>query len=186
MSCLFENSYDFTCADKSDAIGGFKSKVWVGNIDDLTTKIDFSNTAVDVSALTFASSAGLHTMIVPRDSVSVNVSGAVTPSGLPFYTHTMTLKTILETSINRDSMEELALADKLFFIVQRNNGNFEIFGGQNGGRFTESTKDYGFTAGEVDTMNIMTIAAPNELHLPRIFLDTNEATTLALLQSYEV
>jgi hypothetical protein len=184
--CAFAGTIEYSCDDKQSSGGGAKQRVFVGNLNDLNTPIDFSDVSLDVASLDFVTYAGLYEVNVVRNGAEGSNTSTKEANGAMRYTHQVILKLLLESSAQRELGEKLLNADELFFIVERSSGKFEIFGGQAGLSATEETRNLGFTAVGADTTNTATFLSEEEQHLPRIFFDANYATTLALLESYLV
>ncbi|MEM0354416.1 MAG: hypothetical protein QXW79_02445 [Thermoplasmata archaeon] len=184
--CNFYGTIAYDCDDKKLAIGGAKLRVFVGNLSDLQTKIDFSDVSQDITSLNFKAYKGLYEINTVRNGVEASDSATKEANGAMRYTHQVILKLLLENSLNRDIAERLLNADDLFFIIERNSGRFEVFGGEAGLEATQETRNLGFTATGADTSSTCTFVSEEESHLPRFFWDTDYSTTLAKLESYLV
>ena len=72
----------------------------------------------------------------------------------------------------------------VIYIVETNDKQFLLYGANNGMDVTEGVQNTGVTA-DSDTTSGLTLQG-RELELPYRVLDTDYATTLALLESYEI
>lgn len=171
----FDNCADFIS-------GGLKNRVYVGNSRDL---VGTSLTDGYVSALDFAGTAvkGLYEFFAPKQSHSAGVEITRNEGGVPSFLHTVNLRVFTPTPLDIETIEELSKSD-VFAIVEISDGRFQLYGVDLGLNLTAGSQNTG-GAPDADTRTTLTLTSL-EPAMPKWFLATDYATTLALLNSYVV
>ena len=177
------------CADKEKAIGGFKTRFWVGNLDDIDTTVGIKGFTYDlngnISAIAFKATKGTYEFNANKNGVGATAARTRTEFGSFFSVHTVTFKYFDITATQRAILDNLGTADALFVIAETNSGQFEVFG-----------KDLGLTLGDAgeknfgllvtdDTTSNITLTSPGEKESPVPFFVTDYSATLTALIALE-
>ena len=180
--CGISSGVDYTCLNKR-RVSGVK-RVWLFNHGDLASPIDPNGTGY-VNGLEFDGYDGLYLFDAGKFSHSATSTISVNPdSGAVSFLQSVILRLFI------DSPEEVAvLADlttaEVGAIVLTNNNEFRIYGAQNGLSATEGdVSPTGRAQGE-NTATSVTLTG-EETAPYRLLLDTDFATTLALVEALEV
>jgi hypothetical protein len=163
-------------------MGGVKKKVWlVSDYDGFT----YTVTNGYVTALSFATYEGLISMESYKKSHSFGYEAAVNAAGLVSnYTHNLSVKVISETPNELGAIEDLAGWEGPA-VVEDNNGLFWLVGADSGLVQATGTKTSGQNPAD-DMSDIVTFTAEMETKLPQRIFVTDAATTLALIEGYEI
>ncbi len=179
-----------SCEQKEQAIGGFKPRLWIGNTDDIDSTAGIKGFTYDVNgnidAITFKATKGLFVFNANKDSVGATASRTRTEAGIPLYPQGITFKAFDITAVQRAVLDDLAKADSLFAILETSAGQFEVFGKDLGLVLGDANeKNYGALRTD-DTSSNIALSSIGELSSPVPFFDVDYATTLSLIESYEV
>lgn len=179
--CGISSGIDYDCNSKR-RISGVK-KVWLFNVDTLTSAIDPNGTGY-VTGLEFDGYEGLYLFDAGKFSHSatstINVQA---DSGAVSFLQQVILR------VFADSPSEIAVLSDLLVatvgaVVLTNNNEFRIYGAVNGLSATEgAVSPTGRAQGE-DTATTVTLTGEESLPY-RLLLDTDYATTLAYVQALE-
>jgi hypothetical protein len=182
-SCKADSGITNTCADLLK-VGGLDKTFWVGYKSELDTQISLSQTT-DVRTLDFGSYGGLRRFDGQKFSHSYSSPLAVASGGNRSYTHTFNGKVISGSTADDVILQNLALGDDIFVVVQDNNRQFFILGAGNGLSASAGNRDTG-TTGESDTSDTITLSG-SETTLPlRFSHEAGYQATLDYLESREV
>jgi hypothetical protein len=180
--CLITGSIDINCSDQRQ-VGGVKTRAW--RVDSLS---GFSYTTdVDgyVTSLSFGTYGGLYRLVGPKNSHSGGVTPQVNEGGSRYFLHNVTVRS-LNTTPAEDAILAEWLASESPVILETNNREFFLYGGDNGMTATAeggSNTGTDFTGTELAFGYTLQGA---ETALPLRIKDTDYATTLALLEGYEL
>ena len=180
--CLITGSLDVTC-DSLRQVGGVKPKAWR-----VTGEEGFSFTTDAegyVTALSFSGYGGLVRLVGAKNSHSGGVTPQVNPGGSRYFLHQVTVNA-LNTTPEEDEILEEWIASEGAIILQTNNEEFLLYGAENG---MTATADGGQNTGQDFTGADLPFTynmQGSEKKLPLRILDTDYATTLALLEGYEI
>lgn len=153
-------------------------------MEDLSVAIDVV-TAAPVASLSFNSAYnGLYKFSGPKKGHTAGYTVQVADGGNKAFVHAVTLKFFANNAADAKVIEDL-VSGNVFVIVETNENQFKIYGGQNGMEVTAGQQNSG-NASNADTTDQLTLNGDGEQYLPKIFFATDYATTLALLESYEV
>lgn len=184
-SCLITGGIIASC-DALRRVGGVNKRFWVFNINQLDkasgTK-GYTYTSDYISAIFFTVYGGLYRFESQQKSHSGGSSVVAQSGGNKFFHHDVLLKLLNATPADDQVIEELLVAD-VGVILETNNGEFMLYGGENGMEVTEGTQNTGQES-ESDTAQMLTFQGEEKV-LPKRVLATDYATTLALLESYEL
>lgn len=179
--CGISSGIDYDCNSKR-RISGVK-KVWLFNVDTLTSAIDPNGTGY-VTGLEFDGYEGLYLFDAGKFSHSatstINVQA---DSGAVSFLQQVILR------VFADSPSEIAVLSDLLVatvgaVVLTNNNEFRIYGAVNGLSATEgAVSPTGRAQGE-DTATTVTLTGEESLPY-RLLLDTDYATTLAYVQALQ-
>ena len=179
--CAITGSIDLSC-DAKRQVGGVKTKVWrVSAQRGFTYTTDGTGY---LTALAFAQYQGLVTL----EGVQNSHSGGAVPQRLEggnlFYQHDVLVKTLPENPTDDEVIEDWASGEGAI-ILETNNKEFFLFGADNG---MQQQSDGGFNTGQTRNSDVATTLnmQGGEKKVPLRILDTDYATTLALLESYEI
>jgi hypothetical protein len=179
--CGIGSGVDYDCNSKR-RVSGVK-KVWLFNLGDLASPIDPSGEGY-VTGLNFTGYDGLYLFDAGKFSHSatstINVQAE---SGAVSFLQSVILRLFV------DSPDELAILKDLLVatvgaIVLTNNNEFRIYGAQNGMSATEGVVSPTGRAQGEDTATTVTLTG-EEADAYRLLLQTDYATTLALVEAYE-
>ena len=180
MSCKISKPVDLTCEDKNK-IGGTRQKVWV--VSDLTGFSYTLGTNGYIESMTFGGTEGLVPFVGPRNTHSFGHTGVKSDSGSVYIQHNSQIGLILSSPDEDAAAKELLAAD-LPQVFEDKNGEFFLVGARNGMTFTEGSQNSGTTP---DGFQVATYTFQGEeKNMPLRILDTDAATTLALLEGYEI
>lgn len=183
MSCKVSTGISNSCADLL-RVGGADKTFWVGYLSDLDTQIALSQTA-DVNTIDFAAYGGLYRFDGNKFSHSFGSELTVAQGGNKSYKHTFSAKLLSNSTADDVELQNLALGDDIFVVVQDNNRNFFILGAGNGLSATADVQNSGQT-GDSDTSDTVTLEG-QELTKPiRFALQAGYQATLDYLESREV
>lgn len=180
FECGITQGIVLDCSGKG-SIGGLDRRVFITNTKDLENASYNTDAEGYVTAINFKAYGFLYEFVGQKlahtytSTIEKNTGGSVN------YPQTVVLKLFDPTPADRDVIEIMTASD-LVVIVETNNRTFEIFGAENGLTVSESTKESGAEA-NADTSRSITLTG-NERELPRVFLDTDYATSLTTLESY--
>lgn len=184
MGCNIAGSIALTCSDQQSA-AGVNRRVWLFNIEELAdTKYTIDGSGY-VTAIGFETYKGLYTFTGSKNSHMFESNSVGEEGANKFFTHRGLIK-IFSSNPDDDAIIEALLNANVGAIVEDNNQEFFIYGGYNG---MEVTGNGGITRNTQQrngdtSFNIQ--MEGEEKNLPLRVLDTDYATTKALLESYEV
>ena len=178
-NCKITAGIDLTCDDKR-RLGGLNTRFW---IFDPSTVTSYTTPAGYVEDIVFAAAEGTQTFESPDNSCSAGWEIVTAEGGNKFFNHTVAIK-LMSTTPSDDLVIEDMIVAKMGVIVETQNGEFLIYGGNNGLKTTEGTQNSGAEdASDVtDTLSM----SGGDKNKPKRFFVTDNATTLALLVSYEI
>ena len=178
--CGITTGFNFDC-NSLKRVSGVR-RVWAFNIDDLRVPIDPNGTGY-VTGLEFDSYDGLYEFESKKFSHQFTHNLVVAESGAASWTQTAVLRLFVDTPAEVAALSDLAVAN-VGFIVLTNNGEFRIYGAENGLTAADGTTGTtGRLQGE-DTTDTVTLVG-SEKQPYRILLKTDYATTLALVEALE-
>lgn len=181
MSCGIENGLTIAC-DDIRAIGGLKGRIWAVNLDDIASYTTDGNGYI--TAITFETYGGLYALNSRKQSHTAGYTAQIAgDGGNKFFQHDVGLKLYPNTPTEDAVLEDL-LVGNFVFIAESFNQEFFLYGKENGLESSEGSQSSGQVAAS-DIGHNMTFVGL-EKALPKRVLDTDYATTLALLESYEV
>lgn len=178
-NCNISAGIGVDCSDLR-RVGGVKKRVWIYNTDGVTYT---TNVSGYITAISFPTYEGLYAFEGKKNSHSAGESLVNQEGANKFFQHDLVLKLFLTNPTDQEVVENLAVAS-VCAIVETNNGEFVLYGKDNGLDLTAMTQNSG-QAGASDTTATLTFAGA-ETSLPKFVLSTDYETTLALLESYEV
>jgi len=184
--CLITSGIVAECEDLR-RVGGVNKRFWVFNINQLDKTVGTNGFTFDVNgyitAIAFTVYGGLYKFESQQQSHSGGYTAVVQVGGNRFFNHDALAKIFNTTPDDDAVIEELLVAD-VGIIMETNNQEFILFGGFNGMRIAEVVQNSGQESGS-DTTTQLTFQG-QEKELPKRILTTDYATTLALLQGYEL
>lgn len=179
-TCRITTGVDLNC-EAVRKVGGVKQRLWIA-----TSLEGFSvTTDVDgyVTALNFDTYGGLVKFTGTKNGHSGGSTVQITDGGNRFFQHNVQITLMPDTPIEDDAILDLISGDYPMILEDRN-GDFFLYGATNGMSITEGTQNTGTEATSA-IGDILTFAGEEKTKPLRI-LDTDTATTLAKLISYEV
>jgi hypothetical protein len=183
MSCKADSGITNTCADLLK-VGGADKTFWVGYKSELDTQISLDQTT-DVRSLDFGSYGGLRRFDGQKFSHSFGSTLNVATGGNKSYTHTFVGKVISGSTADDVVLQDLALGDDIFIVVQDNNREFFILGAGNGLSASAGEQNSG-TTGDSDTSHSITLTSQEKTLPLRFALEVGYQATLDYLVSMEV
>lgn len=181
-NCLIQNGITLSCDDRR-RVGGAKTKFWIGFLSDLATPIDTESDTY-ITSLTFNTYAGLYEFEGMKKSHQFGHTGVTAAGGQKSFNHDFIAKLITTTPTDDKVIEDLMVSTDAFIVAQDNNNEFYILGGSNGMEMTNTVQNTGVDSSS-DIADTLTFVG-EERRKPKRFLDTDAATTLALIESYVV
>lgn len=183
MSCGITSGVSTTCAD-SRRVGGVNRRAYVFNISDLADTKYTTDGDGYITAINFDTYKGLYEFTGRKKSHSGGYSlSKQQPGGNIFFLHDVIFKLLPDTPVEDEVIENLAVAE-VGIILETNNQEFILYGGENGCEMTEGTQNTGQESAS-DISDILTFQG-EEKSKPKRILSNNYATTKALLDSYVV
>lgn len=149
----------------------------------LADVVSFTGSGVDnqFEAITFAAGKGLYKYQVQRDTVIIRSEKQEEENGSINYTQEIMAK-MLDMSITaRNAVDSMNGVD-VGAIGRTKAGTFEIVGYDNGARLANHVS----STESADLGHAITIRAINQPGPTKHFLDTDETTTIALLETYVI
>jgi len=178
--CGITQGFNFDCLSLRRVSG--VRRLWAFNIDDLTTGIDPNGTGY-VSGLEFNGYDGLYEFESRKFSHQFTHNLVVAESGAASWTQTGVIKVFVDTPAEVAALSDLSVSN-VGFIVLTNNGEFRIYGAENGMTAGDGTTGTtGRLQGE-DTTDQITMIGSEKLPY-RVLLKTDYNTTLALVEALE-
>jgi hypothetical protein len=181
MACGITSGIDITC-DELRKVGGVNKNAYVTNLSDIDSyTIDGSGY---ITAITFATYKGLYKFESKKQAHSGGyASQSQDPGGNKFYQHDVILKMFSSTPSDDQVLEDLLVADSVI-ILETNNKEFKLYGKENGMDVNPQTQNSGQATASDIADSITLIGA--EPDMPKRILDTDYATTKALIESYVI
>lgn len=182
VECGITTGVGLSCATRRAAAGGIKTRIWLFNVnevDSLTTDGDGY-----VTAITFDAYKGLISFTGDINANNATSDGTVTDGGNVSFPHTMVMTLFDVDPAAKTALEDLAHANGVGVIVETATERFELYGWPLGMRVTSMPRSTGQSAND-STARVVTLEGAQSA-LEKIVLDTDYATTKALLESYEV
>lgn len=185
--CLITSGVTFDCDDRKRSAGGVRSTVYVGNIGQLDQTVGDRGFTFDsegyVTSINFSTYGGLYAFEGVKGGNDANDDAQRTEGAANVNFPVNLLFKIYDSDpAGREAVENLAFADALFAIIERTGGQFELMG-RIEGLTLESAPSTRGTSPATDTGRICTLTG-SEPELPKFVLDTDYATTKALIESY--
>lgn len=183
--CLITSGIIASC-DSLRRVGGVNKRFWVFNMNQLdkaSGENGYTYTTDYVSAIAWTAYGGLYRFESQQKSHSGGSTVVSQPGGNRFFHHDVILKLLNRTPTDDQVIEELLVAD-VGVILETNNQEFKLYGGFNGMEVIEGSQNTGQES-ESDTAYTLTFQG-EEKELPKTVLATDYATTIALLESYEL
>lgn len=181
-SCKISSGLELDCTDKKLGAGGLQQKVWLFNPSDVTPTFNADETLI--SDFTSVSGYGFLYPFVGFKNSSTTDDGSQNQTGLAFFPHTVTISTLDTTPEAIKTLNDLAYSDGVCAIVETTGGQFRVFGWKKGLTLESMVRESGTTV-EEGTSRLVTLTGQLP-DLPKIFLDTDYATSLAKLIAWEV
>lgn len=179
-NCKITQGVDLSCTAQRK-VGGTRQRLW------LVTQLEGFNVSVDsdgyVDSLTFDTYEGLKKFTGPKDGHSGGYTVQVTEGGNRFFQHNVQISLLPDTPVEDDAIQEIISGD-FPVILEDRNGEFFLYGATNGMSATEGTQNTGTTATS-NIADVLTMAGDEKAKPFRVFV-TDRATTLSLLEGYEV
>jgi len=182
-TCKITKGVSLSCSANRQ-IGGTAKRMWfVTQLEGFSFTTDASGY---ITALDFGSSAayeGLKRFTGPVDGHSGGYSLQVQEGGQRYFQHEVQISLLPDTPLEDEAIEEVISGD-FPIILETNNGEFILYGDEFGMTPSEGTQNSGTTAAS-NISDVLNFTGKSKTKPKRIF-DTDRATTLALLESYEV
>lgn len=184
--CLVTNGMLTSCEDLR-RVGGAKKRFWVFNLDAVDKTAGTQGFTIDasgfVTAITWGVYGGLYEFQGQRKSHSGGYTLANAEGGNRFFNHDVIVKLLNTAPWDDQVIEELAVAS-VGVILETNNQEFIMYGGFNGMSMTEGVQNTGQEPAS-DESSVLTFQG-DEKELPKRVFTTDYATTLALLEGYQL
>lgn len=184
-SCLITSGIIASCDDLR-RVGGVNKRLWIFNMNQLDKASGtegYTYTSDYVSAINWTTYGGLYRFETQQKSHSGGFEAQVQAGGNKFFKHNVIAKFINTTPTDDQVLEDLLVSD-VGIILETNNSEFMLFGGKNGMDITAMVQNSG-TESASDTATMATFEG-EEKDAPKRILATDYATTIALLESYEL
>lgn len=182
--CLISSGMFVSCDDLR-RVGGTNKRFWIFDINKVNTAVgQHGFTIVDgyVTAINWVFGGGLLRFEGQRKSHSGEWVEVDAGAGNIYFKHSVINK-LLNTTPADDGVIKEFLDLNVGVILENNNKEFKMYGGWNGLIMEEGIQNTGQKS-ESDESSTLTFVG-KELEIPKTILDTDYATTLTLLESYE-
>lgn len=177
--CGIASGITASCSDLR-RVGGVNKRAWLFNIDGVSYTTDSEGY---ITAITFPTYEGLYTFESQKKSHSGGYTLVNQAGGNKFFQHDAIMKLFATTPADDEVIEDLTTA-QVGLILQTNNGEFILYGKDNGMDMSAATQNSG-TESASDTTDTLTFMG-EERDKPKRVFTVSAAATLALLESYEV
>ena len=179
--CGITTGFNFDC-NSLKRVSGVR-RVWAFNIDDVVP-IDPNGTGFVTGIQAKTGYAFLYEFESKSFSHQFTHNLVVSEGGAVSFTQTGVLRLFVDTPAEVAALSDLAVAN-VGFIVLTNNGEFRIYGAENGMTAGDGTTGTTGRAQGEDTTDTVTMTGSEKLPY-RVLLDTDAATTLTLVEALEV
>lgn len=178
--CGITQGFNFDC-NSLKRVSGVK-RVWAGNLDDFAP-IDPGGVGIVTGIQAKTGYDVLYEFESKKFSHQFTHNLVIAEGGAASFTQTGVLRLFVDSAAEVAALADLAVAN-VIFIVLTNNGEFRIYGSENGMSAGDGTTGTtGLAQGENTTDQVTMIGSER---LPyRILLKTDYATTLALVEALE-
>ena len=172
------------CTTRQNAIGGLKTRFWLGNIDDIDTATTLANLdgSGNITSIDFLDYALLYKFQGIKAGNTGQDDIAADDDGNAFFPHQFAFKIYDTTQAQRDVLEDLAFSD-VFVVYEDANGDFYILGLPLGLSVESAPRATGANPGD-STARLVTLTGP-QTKLRKQFSAGTRAQTLATLTDYE-
>ena len=179
-TCKITAGIEISCDDKR-RLGGLNPRWWVFDVD----SIESYTVDVDgyVTEIVFKTYGGTYKMESPDNACSAGYEVVVAEGGNKFFNHTAAIKLFATTPADDKVIEDM-LVSNMGVIVETQNQEFLIYGPNNGLKTTEGSQNSG-SEDASDVTDTLTMSGGDK-NKPLRFFNTDEATTLTALESYEL
>jgi hypothetical protein len=176
-NCRISTGITVSCDDLR-RVGGVAKRVWVGNIEDLSSTIATGSSYVtNIELSTYQS---LYLFESSKFSHEASFQAVKSEGGNVAINQTVILRLFNNDPTDDGVIEDLLTSD-VFVIVQTNNDEFFIYGAASGLGLTDGTGGTGRQLAD-STVTTLTLTG-SERELPKRFLRTDVNTTLAYLEA---
>jgi len=182
MACKIENGILNTCEDLLRVGGAFQT-FWVGFVSELAPPFVLTQVA-PITSISFEVYGGLRRFDGNKYAHSFGSELQVAAGGNKSFLHTFVAKLFSNSTDDDKVLQDLQVAIDIFVVAQNNNQELFIIGPGNGLSASAGTQSTGQTADSDTTENVTLTGA--ERVKPLRFLATDYATSLALIESYEI
>ena len=184
--CLITAGMIASCGDLR-RVGGANKRLWLFNINQVDRTTGTQGYTIDVNgyvtAIAWTAYGGLYIFESQKKSHSGGYTAVIQSGGNKFFNHDVIAKLLNATPADDQVIEELLVAD-VGVIIETNNQEFILYGGFNGMEMLEGVQNSGQES-ESDTSSTLTFQGM-EKELPKRILSVDYATTLTLIESYEL
>jgi hypothetical protein len=178
-SCKVTTDIELSCADKR-RVGGVKERAWrFSSKSGFTPVYDVNGY---ITGITFQPYEGLVKVEGPDNSHSGGYT-IVNQNGVKFFQHDVTFRTLATNPADMATLEDHLVGDGPI-ILETNNQEFVVYGIESGMKQSEGNQNTGNEFAS-DTANVLTFVGASRT-APKFVLSTDYATTLALLEGYEL
>ena len=187
--CGIGSGITFTCDDKQKNIGGFKSKFWAYNLDDIDETVGTDGYNYDINGyitgINFKTYGGLYEFTTAKFTTGAT-SGMIRTegAGIAIFPVAFTAQFFDTTPAQKETLEELANADRLGIIAERSAGVFELFGKDLGLNMAADGNEKNYGTVLTDNTARIVVLEGQEIFLPKTILVNNSSTdTLEYLET---
>jgi hypothetical protein len=182
-SCGLTTGFSATCDQRKLAAGGLKGRIWLGNVDDITSVTKDSDG--NITDIDFESGTGTVEVDVIRgpggSGITASSNLSKTANGIPVYNQSVAFTIVESFAEGINFFEELANSEGLFAVVETARGQFKAFGLGVGLVATTSTMQTG--PADSDSATNVTLENPQS-EPPYIIFITSETATRSLVESW--
>lgn len=180
-SCGITSGLDITCSDKQNASGGLKQRVYIANVNEITSMDKDVNGYV--YNINFDAYTGLHKFTGVKNGNSTTSDIQINDGGIAFYPHQVTLSIVDLTPTDKTTLEDLANSE-VVVIAETSKERFEVFGWPLGLIVESAPKSSGNNPSEASAREITLSGDQSGLEL--VFSTGNYTNSKAALDSYVV
>lgn len=177
-NCLISSGTTITC-DTLKRVSGVFKYVWAFNLEDLRVPLD-ATTDDYITNLEFDTYRSLYKLESAKNSHQLTWDLALSDGGNVSYNQTAVLRLYNQNPTDDALIEDLSVAD-VGIIAPTKNGEFWIFGVENGLSATAATQTTGRNLGEDTTVNLTLTGSERKIFKRFLRVDAN--TTIAYLNA---
>ena len=178
MACSISSGLTISC-DALKRVGGINKRIWLGNINDLASPI-VALTDGYVTNIPLSTYRTLYKFEGTKYAHSFEINEQRGDEGNVQWEHKLLIRLANTTPTDDAVLEDLTVSE-VFAVIQTNNNEFFILGGQNGLTSTESKLKSGQKSGDSSSSEVTLTGNEQSVYKRLLRVDVN--TTLTMLNA---